>query len=295
MAIDGGNGSCLVTPTAAVIIYTTSPNSPTPPPHPHMHRRGYSRREQSSGFNRLVDSTIGAPYLTTDDDAPTTPVAGPSNIQRVAEGKRSGVQRVSTQFTLILARASSQSPSTPPRNRPQLRRGSTELPRRSTSPTPSVAGFSLIESEEADDSDSYYAYRTPYKFTTWGRRGGIRSTPTLNYFSSYTLADRPSPRAIRTLLPRLWDVIVTSPTKSRSAGNSPTNSYSSPSKRGQSFGLNTEEFGAGVEYMDISPLGDEEGELIDDEACFVAVDFWGVGISSRARVVTGIGMLITPT
>jgi hypothetical protein len=50
-----------------------------------------------------------------------------------------------------------------------------------------------------------------------------------------------------------------------------------------------------VDYIPVSPLDDDEGDLIDDEACFVAVDFWGVGIEeSRARVVSGIGELLLP-
>jgi len=81
--------------------------------------------------------------------------------------------------------------------------------------------------------------------------------------------------------------MVLSPTKGRSS----TETWSPSSKR-QNFGYNPGEYGAGVDYSDVSPLDEDDGELIDDEACFVAVDFWGVGISSRARVVTGIGELL---
>ncbi|KAF9029562.1 WD40 repeat-like protein [Hymenopellis radicata] len=49
-----------------------------------------------------------------------------------------------------------------------------------------------------------------------------------------------------------------------------------------------------ISYSDLPPLDDEEGELIDvdDEACFIPIEYpWGAMAASRARVVTGIGVL----
>lgn len=78
-------------------------------------------------------------------------------------------------------------------------------------------------------------------------------------------------------------------------------SLSSPLKKGKGklFHKNDvysrDTYAGHVDYVSLPPLDGEEGELIDDEACFVAVDFWGADIkdrASRARVVTGIGKFI---
>lgn len=49
-----------------------------------------------------------------------------------------------------------------------------------------------------------------------------------------------------------------------------------------------------INFLDLPPLDGDEGELIDvdDEACFIAVDYpWGAINACRARVVTGIDIL----
>ncbi|KAJ4490343.1 nuclear distribution protein nudF [Lentinula aciculospora] len=104
-------------------------------------------------------------------------------------------------------------------------------PPRPQSPSPSTSDFSLIGPEELESSDhadySFWSYNTstPYKgFGSFGRRGAIYSTPTLNYFassipfpsSSSTGVDQDTTSpgtSLKTLLPRLWDVLVSSPTK----------------------------------------------------------------------------------
>lgn len=160
---------------------------------------------------------------------------------------------------------------------------------------PSISGFSFIESDEADSSEPYFGYRsTPYKTRPFTRRSGARSTPTLSYPSN-----SPVPTAFpsvytptfnfRSLLPKIWDVL-SSPTR-QSVG------LVSPAKKGKAkqepdWIWSEEET---VDYSTLAPLDDDEGEFIDDEACFVTVDFWGIDVGDRigrARRVTGIGKRI---
>lgn len=179
-------------------------------------------------------------------------------------------------------------------------------PARPNSPSPSTAGFSIIGPEEAADA-SWFAYSTPYRtFGSLGRRAAVRSTPTLSYFGSSPIT-LGSPK--KSLLPRLWDVIVSSPSKGSprpalTESNSRHTVYnysplSTPMRKGKEKSSYKKdifangEYGGHVDYISLPPLDGDDGELIDDEACFVAVDFWGVGIEpGRARAVTGIGSAI---
>ncbi|KIY66907.1 WD40 repeat-like protein [Cylindrobasidium torrendii FP15055 ss-10] len=212
---------------------------------------------------------------------------------------------------------STEPPSTPPR-RPSQQSGPYS---RSGSPTPSISEYSLIGEDEASTSDSDYAYwgtnRSPYRnIGLFGRRA-IHSTPVLSsYFSApstvaSTFATPPGPPSpFRGFLPRIWDVLTT---PSRESLTSPSRGYmTTPSRpspsRYLSFGSNKgkrracyeQDFfqdpirDSSISYADLPPLDDDEGELIDvdDEACFVAVDYpWGALGASRARFVTGIDIV----
>ncbi|KAF9260721.1 WD40 repeat-like protein [Marasmius fiardii PR-910] len=198
--------------------------------------------------------------------------------------------------------------------------------------SPSTSTFSLIAVDEASEQD-FWTYNNS------SRRPAFRSTPTLNYFSSpgsssysaythlssYTSSPSSSGGGgLKTLFPRIWDVLVSSPTKnilhvsptrnqrqrahtiygtfprvkSKSPFSSntlvpfPTMNPSSPpftDPFSPDLPLNTEDHRSPIHrtsissihsfssssythinYSDLAPLDDEEGELIDvdDEACF---------------------------
>uniref|UniRef100_A0A0W0FZI4 F-box domain-containing protein n=1 Tax=Moniliophthora roreri TaxID=221103 RepID=A0A0W0FZI4_MONRR len=111
---------------------------------------------------------------------------------------------------------SSSTPATPVRCRTKL--SDNERP---VSPSPSTSGFSLIGAEEASEYNLW-------TYNTSSRRAAVYSTPTLNYFSSPSSLSSSSPPpgpspswqinsspsgGLRGLFPRLWDVLVSSPTK----------------------------------------------------------------------------------
>lgn len=123
-------------------------------------------------------------------------------------------------------------PSTPPRSSNAFASTS----RRPNSPSPSTSSFSLIGADEINDhSASFWSYNTstPYKgfgSSSLGRRA-IYSTPTLNYFgSSGSGSGIPFPSsnthtsggntglsgtgsALKSFFPRIWDVLISSPTR----------------------------------------------------------------------------------
>ncbi|KAF8892895.1 WD40-repeat-containing domain protein [Infundibulicybe gibba] len=111
---------------------------------------------------------------------------------------------------------------------------------RPSSPAP-TADFSIIGQDELDDVSSPY--------TTAGG----------------------SP--FRSLLPRLWDVLS-------SPGRSPSPRPSLSSSRKGKVKIIDRDTNSYINYCDLPPLDGEEGELIDDEACFI-----------DARAVTGIDII----
>ncbi|PBK66345.1 WD40 repeat-like protein [Armillaria solidipes] len=200
-------------------------------------------------------------------------------------------------------------PSTP-------RRGSVYHPRPS-SPSPSTSGFSFIGEDEAssDNDHLYWEYsRSPYKsIGSFGRRA-IHSSPALtSHFHSSSSSpfisgsDVPSNSSFKSLLPRLWDVLIASPTKtilspsrpalSGSGRHAKFVSYSTTSfgrSKGKRMYRDQDYYNDSINFLDLPPLDGDEGELIDvdDEACFIAVEHpWGAINASRARVVTGIDIL----
>ncbi|KAI0058349.1 WD40 repeat-like protein [Artomyces pyxidatus] len=74
--------------------------------------------------------------------------------------------------------------------------------------------------------------------------------------SSYALPQISSSKSMRALFPRIWDAL------------------SSPARKGKGKGFYGEPYtlGADCSYADLQPLDGEEGELIDDEACFMDGD-----------------------
>lgn len=75
-----------------------------------------------------------------------------------------------------------------------------------------------------------------------------------------------SPSSLKNILPRLWDVIS-----------------SPPSRKGKGrAGRGDSSFEEGYSYDELQPLDGEEGELIEDEACLI-------DLSDDVRAVTGIG------
>lgn len=199
-------------------------------------------------------------------------------------------------------------PSTP-------RRASVYHPRPS-SPSPSTSGFSFIGEDEAssDNDHLYWEYsRSPYKsIGSFGRRA-IHSSPALtSHFHSSSSSpfisgsDAPSNNSFKSLLPRLWDVLIASPTKtilspsrpalSGSGRHAKFVSYSTTSfgrSKGKRMYRDQDYYNDSINFLDLPPLDGDEGELIDvdDEACFIAVEHpWGAINASRARVVTGIGV-----
>ncbi|KAF5365347.1 hypothetical protein D9758_005385 [Tetrapyrgos nigripes] len=140
---------------------------------------------------------------------------------------------------------------------------------RPSSPSPSTSDFSVIGADEAEASardldynNSFWSYNTgtPYRggsFGSFGRRV-IYSTPTLNLLSSYNggstgdYVNEGGPSAgvsgsgsgsgsgasaaLKSLFPRLWDVLVSSPTRNiLSTSSSPNNSPNSHRHRNSSY------------------------------------------------------------
>ncbi|KAK0194373.1 WD40 repeat-like protein [Armillaria mellea] len=177
-------------------------------------------------------------------------------------------------------------PSTP-------RRASVYHPRPS-SPSPSTSGFSFIgEDEVSSDNDHlYWEYsRSPYKsIGSFGRRA-IHSSPALtSHFHSSSSSpfisgsDAPSNSSFKSLLPRLWDVLIASPTKtilspsrpalSGSGRHAKFVSYSTTSfgrSKGKRMYRDQDYYNDSINFLDLPPLD--------------AIN------ASRARVVTGIDIL----
>ncbi|KAJ6612802.1 WD40-repeat-containing domain protein [Mycena sp. CBHHK59/15] len=88
-----------------------------------------------------------------------------------------------------------------------------------------------------------------------------------------------TPSPFRSFLPRLWDVLSSSPGR-LSPPRQPTFAYSNSNNNTSSSIWNTKP----IDYTSLPPLDGEEGELIDDEACFFCPSY-GV------RAVTGVDIL----
>ncbi|KAJ7291150.1 WD40 repeat-like protein [Mycena rebaudengoi] len=117
---------------------------------------------------------------------------------------------------------------------------------RPPSPVDSEFGFEVVKREEGDWGYNKWAARTPSPF--------------------------------RSLIPRLWDVLSVSPGR-MSPPRQPSFTYGSNNNTRSSI-WNAKV----IDYTSLPPLDGEEGELVDDEACFFLPSY-GV------RAVTGIDIL----
>ncbi|GJE93406.1 F-box/WD repeat-containing protein [Phanerochaete sordida] len=217
--------------------------------------------ESSPRFNRLLSSVLGSPFITTSD----LPPSDFSLIRRINAG--ADLETVDGALAAV------------PR---------AETVTRPASPTPSFATdtYSLIN-WTADVDWASAQPRPSFSDAAPGcsllPSGSRRSMPPYAY--SYSAAPTPfnslrishsnstSYKGSRNfnLLPRLWEVLR----------------ESSPAKKGKRrFDAATQDLwgefdGSGyIDYAKLPPLDGEEGELIDDEACFIDV-----------RAVTGLDII----
>ncbi|KAI0317812.1 WD40-repeat-containing domain protein [Amylostereum chailletii] len=111
---------------------------------------------------------------------------------------------------------------------------------RPSSPAPTM-DFSIISPPSPDPDSNVFAYFPPRtrRFHT------IHGLPSSSRNNSY-----PS-KSMRTIFPRLWDAL------------------SSPARKGKGRSGPSYDFEGYYSYADLPPLDGEEGELIDDEACFM--------------------------
>jgi F-box and WD-40 domain protein 1/11 len=127
---------------------------------------------------------------------------------------------------------------------------------RPSSPTPTM-DFSIISPPSPEPEYD----RGPYQRSRHHRFHTIHGMPS-----------SPSPRSVRSILPRLWDAL-----------SSPARKNRTKSALGMSF-----EYGPHLSYADLPPLDGEEGELIDDEACFMGRD----GASTTDGIGTEYELLV---
>lgn len=211
--------------------------------------------ESSPRFNRLLSSVLGSPFVTTTSDLPPTDALlqrldAPMDYEQV-DGASFSVPRAET-----VTRPVSPTPSFAT-DTFSLINWSENADAYWTPPRPSMSdaapSCSFLPSSSRRSVPYAYPYSapTPYNSVRISRSNSFKSGRNFN------------------LLPRLWEVLR----------------ESSPSKKGRrrldvSSGDLWQEFGGSgyIDYANLPPLDGEEGELIDDEACFIDV-----------RAVTGLG------
>lgn len=214
--------------------------------------------ENSPRFNRLLSSVLGSPFVTTSDLPPSDPAvlrrldAG-TDLEEV-DGAFGAVPRAET-----ITRPTSPTPSFLT-DTYSLVNWNEHIDAFSAQPRPSISdaapSCSFLPSA-ARRSIPYNSFNYPYAAPT--------PFNTLRYSNSSTYRTQRN----MGLLPRLWETLR----------------ESSPTKKGKrrlditSGDLWAEFGGSGyIDYANLPPLDGEEGELIDDEACFIDV-----------RAVTGLG------
>ncbi|TFK75685.1 WD40 repeat-like protein [Pluteus cervinus] len=244
--------------------------------HSHSQSQSYSPSPQR--FSRLFNTVLGSPFLTTSD-----PDYLPPDLDLI-DGSPTAVPRT---FTVT----------------------------RPSSPTP-TADFSIIGHDEFDGQppDVFSAYGSfpsrrgfnPRASRFYSTLSPSLSSPCIPPTGSSYPPTNSSP--LRSLLPKLWDALSSpgrgvlhlsnpnsnlntlpsrsaSPLRGKGKGRVPS-SASSPFLQARWSGPDNVESSADfIDYTDLAPLDGEEGELIDDEACFIDV-----------RAVTGIDILtLLPT
>lgn len=211
-------------------------------------------------FSKLFNSVLGSPFLTTSDLPSSSDMTSTRSIQLDDD-----LETVDGSFYAVP-------------------RGHTIT--RPTSPTPSfrTETYSIVNWNESVDVYPSISSRPSVSDASpscgAALRSSIWSSASATYFPYYT-STTPyntmrfhSPTSMKGskslgLLPKLWDALR----------------ESSPTKKGKRrFDLSYESIWTeldaegNIDYSNLPPLDGEEGELIDDEACFIDV-----------RAVTGLG------
>ncbi|EKM57080.1 uncharacterized protein PHACADRAFT_172766 [Phanerochaete carnosa HHB-10118-sp] len=214
--------------------------------------------ESAPPFSRLLSSFLGSPFITTSD----LPPSDLSLIRRLDAG--ADLEAVDGAFAAVPRAETVTRPASPT---PSFATDTYSLINwtekgdwASAQPRPSLSdsapSCSLLPSGSRRSASYTYSYASP-------------STP----FNSFRISNSSSPKGSRNfnLLPRLWEALRDS----------------SPARKGKrrfdiaSDDLWTEFGGNGyIDYANLPPLDGEEGELIDDEACFIDV-----------RAVTGLDII----
>lgn len=217
-----------------------------------------SRTPETPRFSRLLNTVLGSPFLTIAD----LPRGKGAWREGESEPSQNDLETVDGSFSAV--------PRTHTITRP-------------TSPTPSFSTdtYSFLNWPEGAE-----IFNTQFRpslsdaapacsfLPASGRRSAMHyhpyPTPGPTPYNTMRYPNMNAMKHSRSfgLLPRLWDAFR----------------ESSPGKKGKrrmeeaTSSVWNDQDGACVDYANLPPLDGEEGELIDDEACFIDV-----------RVVTGIG------
>ena len=214
-------------------------------------------------FSHLLSSVLGSPFLTTSDlppsdtdtaYAPSGPIGGMEMDDDVAAGAE--MEAVDGAFASV---PRSYTVTRPPSPSPSFRTETFSI----VNWNPEV--YNMVLPPELDE-----ASRCSVAFLQAGRRT-ISGYPSSHWSSSRT----PTPSPIKYsksltigmgIIPKIWDVLREgSPVKRcrRRPGI--------PSWRGDSETELDYHSDGSIDYSSMTPLDGEEGELIDDEACFIDV------------------------
>lgn len=216
----------------------------------HQHYAGSSPRK----FNRFLNSVLGSPFVTTSDlpqDALVAQQAAADDELEAIDGAFSAVPRAETV-------------TRPPSPTPSFATDTYSIVDWMENP----GAFPLRSHPSVSDGTPACSFLagSSRRCASQTHASGFAYTP-CNTLRASTPISMKTSRSVG-ILPRIWEVLR----------------ESSPTKKGKRrLDLSSDfwdEFGPGgyIDYANLSPLDGEEGELIDDEACFIDV-----------RSVTGLG------
>lgn len=221
----------------------------------HVDQLDQLARSSPRRFNRLLATVLGSPFVTTSDlpqDALTVMRMVVGDDFEAIDGAFSAVPRVET-----VTRPPSPTPSFST-DTYSFVDWTENIATLATQPRPSLS--------DAAPTCSFIS-GSARRSIPLGQPGNISYSP-YNTLRSSSSGSMKGSRSLNGLIPRLWDVLR----------------ESSPTKKGKrrldlSLDFWNELSGDGyIDYASLPPLDGEEGELIDDEACFIDV-----------RAVTGLG------
>ncbi|CCM04480.1 uncharacterized protein FIBRA_06660 [Fibroporia radiculosa] len=224
----------------------------------HSHYTTSSEAERTPRFTSLYSSVLGSPFLTTSDlppDAnyPSTSASNRGSLGTLLIRADDELEQVDGAFASV---PRAYTVTRPPSPSPSFQTDTFSIINWNPDTLPSPYGT-------PDDS-------TPRCIPSGGRRtiAGYHSSST-PHFPSFSGPSSPSPlKPSRSLtlgiLPRLWDALREgSPGKKgkRRPGLPPTSSWATAfiDEDGQEI----------IDWLNMPPLDGEEGELIDDEACYI--------------------------